>query len=324
MENPTSYSEVANNFLKLLSNTLGVWTEPAKTLRNAKAEEEASRIKTAAEIERDAALGAAKHRMQILEIMRQKNLESIAALVAKQNKPNMKIEDQDWLIEFIESAKDTSDPTIQDIWAKLLTGEMDSPGSCSKRTLRMVKALSGTEAKLINETSRRVCVVHTDREEDVAFVNVFVKRVEKEHEDPKPRMIDVFEDDPPDRRKRDRILTDCGFLSDEDYKFTFQGEGSVSERYELSHFSARKISMGSKAIEASKNQPRLIFSLRKFRTDVPSFRESGATIEFDAWRLTPTGHELVRAINVSSDYEFLCKLRDALETGGLSTTLIDV
>lgn len=322
MDDPASrdsYATVTNNFIRFLSDTLGVWTGPAKIRRTASAEMEATQIRTAAEIERDEALSAAKHRLQILEMFRQKNLEAIAERVARLRGPNLQIGDEDWFVEFVESAKDTSEPTVQEIWAKLLAGEADSPGGCSKRTLHMVKSLSKSEASLINAVCSRVCAVKEPDGEEICFVNVFVERLEFEIGEDKPKRVPLFSDDFDGRVKRDAQLKACGFFSQDDYKFCFRGEGYVDQRYELSGTSARSISIGSRAVVANIAQPGLVFALRKFRTDVPSFRSSGAVIEFDAWRLSPEGTELFRALKIDPDYAVLNQLETALQKGGLST-----
>lgn len=54
----------------------------------------------------------------------------------------------DWIAEFMDKARLVSDEDFQVIWAKILAGEMEKPGSYSLRTLGSLKNLSKTEASL--------------------------------------------------------------------------------------------------------------------------------------------------------------------------------
>lgn len=317
----SGYGGAANRLVKLLADTAGLWIEPARIKRVAGAKAEESRILTDAEIERDLALSNARYRMEVLELRRQKNLEVIAKMIANLTNPQMTIDDQDLLVEFVESCKDTSDPTIQEIWARLLAGEMESKGSCSKRTLSMVKSLSREEGILIKAICRRICIVEEDDDTRIAFLPIMVNRLEHELGEDRPNSTTLFDDDAPARRMRDRRLLASGFLSDDDYKFTFSGEGYLDPaRYQLSRYSAKKIEMGAKSLIADLHQPGLLFPSRRFQTPGPSLRTPSATLEIDAWRLSPEGEELFRALREEPDYELLGTLKKALTDGGLSIT----
>ena len=173
------YGGAVNKLVKLFANAAGLWIEPTKIRRVAAAKAEEIRILTEAEIQREEALSKASYRMEVMELRREKNLQAIANLLTNLKGPDFAIDDQDLLVEFVESCKDTSEPVLQDIWAKLLAGEMESKGSCSKRTLHMVKSLSREEALLIKNICRRVCVVeeelyHALKEEpDYSVLNDF-------------------------------------------------------------------------------------------------------------------------------------------------------
>src|SRR5258708_6521960 len=114
------FGGAANKLAKVLAETAGIFIEPAKIRRVAEAKADENRILTAAEIEKEELLSNARYRIQVMELRRQKNLEAIASLLAAAKGPDFAIDDQDFLVEFVEASKDTADPTLQDIWAKLL------------------------------------------------------------------------------------------------------------------------------------------------------------------------------------------------------------
>ena len=56
--------------------------------------------------------------------------------------------DHDWTARFFDNAKDVSDKEMQNLWAKLLAGEVESPGSVSLRTLSILRNMTQKEAEL--------------------------------------------------------------------------------------------------------------------------------------------------------------------------------
>lgn len=57
--------------------------------------------------------------------------------------------DQDWFYSFTELAENISNKTMQDLWAKILAGEISSPGSFSLKSLQAFKTMSLHDAKLL-------------------------------------------------------------------------------------------------------------------------------------------------------------------------------
>ena len=55
----------------------------------------------------------------------------------------------DWFVRFFEDAGNISDDQIQEMWAKVLAGEIKQPGSFSLRTLDALKNLSKAEAEIL-------------------------------------------------------------------------------------------------------------------------------------------------------------------------------
>jgi uncharacterized repeat protein (TIGR03899 family) len=57
----------------------------------------------------------------------------------------------DWLVTFFDNVKNISHEDMQMIWARILVGEINQPGSCSMRTLHLLKQMSQKEALLFAE-----------------------------------------------------------------------------------------------------------------------------------------------------------------------------
>ncbi|WP_050798313.1 DUF2806 domain-containing protein [Commensalibacter intestini] len=77
----------------------------------------------------------------------------IAAGILSQDEsepPKEQVE-QDWLCRFREVASNTTTEEIQQLWGRILAGEIKSPGKHSLRTLEFIKNLSQKEAKQIEK-----------------------------------------------------------------------------------------------------------------------------------------------------------------------------
>lgn len=79
------------------------------------------------------------------EIYRQKNADEIQEA---QGVDRDKL-DMDWLIRFLDNAGNISDEQIQDLWAKVLAGEIKSPGTFSLKFVDTLKNLSKEDGETI-------------------------------------------------------------------------------------------------------------------------------------------------------------------------------
>ena len=57
----------------------------------------------------------------------------------------------DWMARWHENAKDVSDEDVQQLWARALAGEVQSPGKYSLRTLDFLRSVSKHEAELVQK-----------------------------------------------------------------------------------------------------------------------------------------------------------------------------
>ena len=90
-------------------------------------------------------------RERLSRLRKQQNLEAIVkkSLAYCPNTPNSTKADQDWFSRFTTLAEDVSNNTMQDLWAKILAGEVAQPGSFSLKSLALFKSMSITDAKLL-------------------------------------------------------------------------------------------------------------------------------------------------------------------------------
>lgn len=61
--------------------------------------------------------------------------------------------DSDWIRRFFDRSRLISDEAVQDVWAKLLAGEADSPGTYSKRAIDVLDSLDSKDI----HTFSRLC-----------------------------------------------------------------------------------------------------------------------------------------------------------------------
>lgn len=82
------------------------------------------------------------------EILRQTNLEEIAERSLKYLESNVSEQpvDKDWRTRFFNKAQDVSSDKMQEIWAKILAGEVSQPGRVGFRTLEIISNISKNEA----------------------------------------------------------------------------------------------------------------------------------------------------------------------------------
>jgi len=102
-----------------------------------------------------------KERLYYQELNRQKNIEEIAEKSIKFLDKNVSDEpvDEDWRTRFFSKAQDITGEEMQEIWAKILAGEVSQPRSISLRTLEVVANISKEEAKIF----QRACNLASGR-----------------------------------------------------------------------------------------------------------------------------------------------------------------
>ncbi|SFH13579.1 TIGR03899 family protein [Nitrosospira sp. Nsp14] len=100
----------------------------------------------------------ANSRSNYQERKRQRNIENItsvaaADLLAQSSVPDQK-PDEDWVSRFFNSAQDVSSQQMQELWGRILSGEIKKPGSYSLKTLDFVKNLTKADATLLENMAK--------------------------------------------------------------------------------------------------------------------------------------------------------------------------
>jgi hypothetical protein len=163
-------SEVAKTLVEKIAGAGWVLFEPTQKKRLAAADVEANRILALGEIETSALARRARVRLAKQEERKQLNVEQITAeaipLLKSDAKP--KALNEDWLATFFERASLISDVEMQSAWSRILAGEVNQPGSFSRRTLQVVSNLEKNDAHLITSLCRFAWTI--DNERPVAVV----------------------------------------------------------------------------------------------------------------------------------------------------------
>jgi hypothetical protein len=141
-------SKPAVVLIEKISDALGVYFEPHRITRMARAEAQVQKIKATAQIETTELHQRALRRFLAEEAKKQDNIESITAkalpYLEEESKPQ-NIED-DWVTNFFDKCRLISDEQMQTLWAKVLAGEANFPGSYSKRTVNFLSSLDKKDA----------------------------------------------------------------------------------------------------------------------------------------------------------------------------------
>lgn len=149
-------SKPANTLIEKVSSAIGGVFEPWQIKRIAKAQAEANLIKAESEIQITDLHRRAMHRFVEEEANRQENMEEITKksipLLEEQSDP-AKMED-DWVTNFFDKSRIVSDEDMQVLWANVLAGEANKPGSFSRRTINLLSDLDKRDAELFQTLCR--------------------------------------------------------------------------------------------------------------------------------------------------------------------------
>lgn len=98
-------------------------------------------------------------RLNFQEEKRQNNIETVVGMAAEEIREkevqNHEV-DHDWTVRFFADVQDVSSEKMQQIWAKILAGEVETPGRTSLHTLAILKNMTQGDAELFSEIARFV------------------------------------------------------------------------------------------------------------------------------------------------------------------------
>jgi uncharacterized repeat protein (TIGR03899 family) len=106
-----------------------------------------------------------KKREQLTRARQQYNLEQIFSLALGHVSDDAYIDrlDLDWIMKFIELAKQSYAPTMHELWSKILAIELTQQGSFSQRSLKTLSELSSKEAKVFYKAVKAMIMLGEDR-----------------------------------------------------------------------------------------------------------------------------------------------------------------
>lgn len=152
--------------IETTSNGIGTLYEPTRIRKKAEAEASAAKVQAYSEVEvariraegeQEAAEVAERirERLAAKELRRQRNIDSIVGKTVPQlpDSVSKKQVDPDWAVHFFNYAQDIGNEEVQLIWAGILAGEVNQPGTYSLRTLHTLRMLGVEDARLF----RRAC-----------------------------------------------------------------------------------------------------------------------------------------------------------------------
>ena len=124
-------------------------------------------------------------RMALQEITKQYNVECVAdkayELLEHENHVTDEPVDKDWINRFFNLAGDISNSEMQDVWARILSGEIKQPGSFSMRTLETIRNISSEEAQAFQ--SIIPLVIHSAGDYFILSDNELLKKYDSSYPD---------------------------------------------------------------------------------------------------------------------------------------------
>jgi len=143
-------SKPADTLIKKVSEAVGGVFAPYQIKRVAKAEAEVAILKAQTELEITDLHRRAMHRFMGEEAQRQQNIEEITnkAIPQLKDESDAGAMEDDWITNFFDKSRIVSDKQMQDLWASVLAGEANVPGTYSKRTVNFLGDLDKRDAEL--------------------------------------------------------------------------------------------------------------------------------------------------------------------------------
>ncbi len=138
----------ADTLVKKVSKAVGGVFAPYQIKRIANAEAEAAIIKAQSDLDIADLQRRAMHRFIEEEARRQINIEEITnrALPQLQENSDASRMEDDWVTNFFDKSRIVSDSEMQDLWARVLAGEANAPGTFAKRTVNFLGDLDKSDA----------------------------------------------------------------------------------------------------------------------------------------------------------------------------------
>lgn len=163
--NASGLSKPADTLVTKIANAFGRHFDPRQAVRMAEAEVQADRIRRVGAANIDIEVTELKERAAARfaneEMTKQVNMEGIIekALPGLGDNANPEAMENDWIMNFFDKCRMVSDDDMQQIWAGILSGEANNPGSFSRRTVNLVADLDKRDAELFTNLCRFVWII---------------------------------------------------------------------------------------------------------------------------------------------------------------------
>ena len=146
-------SKPATLLVQKVSDAIGALFQPWQIRRVAEAEAGAEKIRALAQLDIQDLKYRAVQRFLAQEARKQRNIESITARAIDGLEETSAPQDvnEDWVVNFFDKSCLFSGEQMQEIWAKILAGEANAPGSYSRRTVNLLGSLDKQDAQLFGE-----------------------------------------------------------------------------------------------------------------------------------------------------------------------------
>ena len=158
-------SNPANLLIEKASNALGRHFDPRQTVRMAEAEAKANQIRAISEAETEIQVAElhrrAAERFIYEELKKQSNMEEITRKAIPHLTDDAKPDsiNDDWIANFFEKCRVISDDQMQELWAKILAGEGNNPGSFSRKTVNLMADIDKRDAELFTNLCRFIWII---------------------------------------------------------------------------------------------------------------------------------------------------------------------
>jgi hypothetical protein len=117
------------------------------------------------ELEQDL-LDRIEERVLYREVKKQKNIDAVTMIAAEELRNENDVSDtpvdEDWTVRFFNIVEDVSDEMMQQLWGRILAGEVKSPNSFSFRTIECLKKITKSEAELFTKAANFVFTYNND------------------------------------------------------------------------------------------------------------------------------------------------------------------
>ncbi len=139
-------------FVERMADFIGGAFEPYQIVRVEKAKAKAAKVRAESEIEIAELRDRAFNRLVEEQIRKQQNLEAIRdkaiPLIGDSATPERM--DHDWIANTVEKSQNVSDEQMQEMWARILAGEANNPGTFSRKTINILADMDKDDAELFS------------------------------------------------------------------------------------------------------------------------------------------------------------------------------